>query len=197
MRQYFKAVSTDAQITDDLRTPGPAAHFTIFIMCVASLMDAAKAGRFADERQLTFYAVKYWHEHFGKLELQLASEQEVKEVLAALYQITNNENNVANIFERFTNPSDVYPEKAEGTPQPWYFQLSSWALRGALLPKGTFESDIEAWVAEMAIDTKDVLVPLCKAHIRNWLVEYDEWNILEAYKFAEATLKLVSAHGWK
>jgi hypothetical protein len=192
LRQYFKAVSVEIYNEEEIRTPASAAHLVILRMCVDVLMNPENSGDAEEASVLRRYAVTYWYDHFNELEPAASSPEEIGVVLSLIHRITSNENNVAKVFYKFARQSEIYPERGEELTKPWYDRLISWAEKGEPLLLGLLTPEVRTWVAEIVAIPKDVLVPLARGHVHNWLAETDVWYILEAYRFAEATLTLVS-----
>jgi len=192
LRQYFKAVSVDDHGEEELRTPASAAHLTILTMCVDVLMNPANGGDAEGASELRGYAVKYWYEHFNELDPAASSPEEIGNVLALVHRITSNENNVAKVFYKLTQQSEIYPERGEESTKPWYDRLTSWVEKGVTLPNDLLTPEVRTWATEVVATPKDVLIPLARGHVDNWLAETDDWYIVEAYRFAEAILTLVS-----
>jgi hypothetical protein len=195
LREYFKAVSVEAHGDEELRTPAGAAHLTIFTMCAEILMSSAIAVAEKKESETSWlrsYAIKYWYEHFNELDAEAATDEQIILVLSSLHCIVNNTNNVAKSFERFAESSDIYPERDDDAPAPWYDRVQAWCIKGTSLAGQSLSSDIKTWAAEVAGSPKDVLLPLARGHVQDWLTESIEWYITEAHNFAVASLKLVS-----
>ncbi|KAH7128114.1 hypothetical protein B0J11DRAFT_504607 [Dendryphion nanum] len=192
LRQYFRAVSVEAHGAEELRTPASVAQRYILTMCVDVLMKSAAASRKDEPSKLGDYVVKFWHDHFNELDPETLPDEEISEVLPALYKLVTNQKNVAKQFELFaTVPAWVYPVEEEADASPWYVRLEAWAKKSESLPADALNPEVKEWLAGITANPKSVLGSLARGHVSNWLSQYHAQELLDGYTYAEATLKIM------
>ncbi|KAF1958309.1 hypothetical protein CC80DRAFT_534088 [Byssothecium circinans] len=176
LHQYFRAVSTNEDENEELRTPARTAHTTIMAMGTRARAEKIR-GEVLDE-------------HFNKIDVDTATETEIGQMLECLHSILTDEKRISRVFDHFADPSELYPEAVEGEPIPWDNRVTQWTAKAATLPDGVITADVKAWASELAKDEKHVLWTLSKAHVRNWLGLRSQVSILQAYRTAEATTRI-------
>ena len=190
LRQYFKSVSVEDDGVTEFRTPAAAAHLTILQMCVDIMMKAAQEPFEAVSSGLTRYAIDYWYEHLKELDAETASPEAVRDVVTLLHCVTDNTYNIAKLFEKLAQHTDLYPEPADDVPNPWFDALLVWTARASTLPDKSLDEKVKKWT--LAVDRETVLLPLAEGHVQNWLDASDDWWIPERFRFAKAALSRVS-----
>lgn len=190
LREYFKSVSVEAKSDTEFRTPAAAAHLTILQMCADIMLNAAKNVEDLGNYELAQYAIQYWYEHLKELDVETANEKVVDQVITILHIITANTNNIAKLFEKLARHTEIYPERADDVSTAWFDTLLTWAARASSLPDGSLNSEIRQWA--MFVSKENVLLPLAKGHVENWLEANDQWMIPETFRFVKASLALVS-----
>lgn len=190
LRQYFKSVSVENDGVTEFRTPATAAHLTILQMCVDVMMKAAQEPFEAKSSGLTLYAISYWYEHLKELDAENATPEAVRDVVTLLHCVTDNTYNIAKLFEKLAQHTDIYPEPADDVPTPWFDALLSWTARASTLPDGSLGDKVKDWT--LAVDRDNVLLPLARGHVHNWLDASDDWWIPEKFRFLKAALSRVS-----
>lgn len=190
LRQYFKSVSVDADGTTEFRTPAAAAHLTILQMCADIMIKAAKDPEDQASYGLSLYATQYWYEHLKELDVEQATEENIQQVVILLYNITQNTNNVAKLFEVRARHTELYPERTDDHSSAWYDALLVWAAKAPSLPDELLNSQVKAWA--LSVNKENVLIPLAKGHAQNWLNATHQWWIPEIFRFIKSALRLVS-----
>jgi hypothetical protein len=190
LRQYFKSINVEDDGVTEFRTPAAAAHLTILQMCVDIMITAAKDPDESISSGLSAYAILYWHEHLKELDVEHTTSEAVQQVVVLLHRITKNENNVAILFENIAMHTTVYPERADTLSTAWFDTLITWAAKASALLGGSLNEDIKGWA--LAVNKDNVLLPLARGHIQNWLDANDQFWIPERFRFVEAALSRVS-----
>jgi hypothetical protein len=190
LRQYFKSVSVEDDGVTEFRTPATAAHLTILQMCVNIMMKAAEDPNEPTNSGLSLYAIRYWHEHLKELDVENTTPEGIHQVIILLRRITENENNIAKLFEKVARHTDIYPERADDAPTAWYDTLLTWAAKASTLGDGSLDDQVKEWA--LAVKEDNVLLPLAEGHIHNWLNANDQVWIPETFLFVKAALSRVS-----
>jgi hypothetical protein len=190
LRQYFKSVSVEADGTTEFRTPAAAAHLTILQMCADIMIKTAKDPDDQTSLGLSRYAVQFWYEHLKELDVEKSTDGTISQVVTLLYSITQNTNNVARLFELRARHTDIYPERTDDTTAAWFDVLLVWAAKASSFPEDSLVSEIKAWA--LTVNKENVLLPLTKGHVQNWLNATDQLWIPEIFQFVKASLRLVS-----
>jgi hypothetical protein len=94
------------------------------------------------------------------------------------------------LFERLARPTDIYPERANGIANPWMDILVSWLARAKPRVEVSLQVEVRDWIQE--VKETNILLPLARGHVQNWLNATDQVWILEKFRFAKAALLLVS-----
>ena len=123
LRQYFKSGNVEDDGVTEFWTQATAAHLTILQMCVDITMEAAKDPNEPTISELSHYAIRYWHEHLEELDMENTTTEAIQQVVILLHRITQNESNIANLFEKVARHTDIYPRRTDDTPIPWFETL--------------------------------------------------------------------------
>lgn len=184
LREYFQAVDVDEH---GLRTPPSTAHLIIFEMTASRLLSGYDRTNHAGDRNLLDYASRFWIRHFVDIDLSKATDEAVSRVVATLFKILQNSNNVARTLEY--SSSQIYSEMLPGNDISWLNNVEAWIQRGVLIDANPSSSDIMSWSKTFTRET--ALLPLARGHIQNWFKECLGPANTACIRFARDALKLV------
>lgn len=161
LREYFRAPH---EHEDGLRTTPKAAHMELFFMTISILCGEPIWG-IHDEKALTVltdYAAKFWSLHFRDLDVEAASESEVRQVVSYLHKIMTHR-------EKFAKTIELYGERNADLPSDYSAEfvilINKWALRAASLPDNGIPDPTSVWAHE---DPQSFMMELARGHVYNW-----------------------------
>lgn len=190
LRQFFNNASVEADSDTEFRTPATAAHLTIFFMCTEIMIKAAEDSENQQSSELARYAIQNWYEHLEELAVNNMTAEATRQVVMSLYSITQNRNNLAMLFEKLARHTDIYPGRTDGIAIPWMDIILPWLAKAKPLIAKSLQVEVREWINN--VNDKNVLLPLARGHVQNWLNATDQVWILEKFRFAKAALLLVS-----
>ncbi|CAN9315429.1 unnamed protein product [Alternaria alternata] len=178
LRQYFTSTSIEADSETEFRTPATAAHLTILQMCIEIMLKASESSENRQSSELAMYAIQNWYEHLEDLDVKSMTDEAIQQVVTSLYSITQNQNNLAKLFERLARPTDIYPERTNGIANPWVDILVSWLARAKPRVEVSLQVEVRDWIQE--VKETNILLPLARGHVQNWLNATDQMDAFES-----------------
>jgi hypothetical protein len=193
MRTYFREMEGE---TSGLRTTPHSAHLTIFKMCVSVLctpeLDYENGNGVSIT--LTHYAANYWLHHFLEVNLEKTSNDDVIRMVTSLAEIMSDTGGASwkiQIFSDnvYSKTIDTYTSRPEASRLN---VLQLWVKRARELEE-KFDPNMSSWLQKVSSDPSEIIRPLAKGHVVNWLCKTSSeiFYAVEAFRFAKDALELV------
>ena len=185
LREYFQAAADN---TGPLRTPPSAAQLTLFDMSATLLYNQSVSPNSKGDSTLLTYAANHWWDHFVRIDIATASDDEVGSVATHLFKILNNHNNVAATME--TRTRRTYQTLFSNTRESWTGIIKDWATRAVDVQSEHVTSEVKAWAT--SFDPADALRTIARGHVTNWYSDYS-LDSGRPFSFAVDALTMVSS----
>jgi hypothetical protein len=185
LREYFQAVDVDE---NGLRTPPRMAQLTIFEMTANCLLAGCKRPNYTSEKNLLDYSACFWIRHFIELDLSVATDQEIINVVEKFHLFFQNTNNVARTLEYYSG--QTYSELLPGNDLSWLKNVESWIHRALSITPNDIRPELALWMSNFTIDK--AFFTLARGHVENWFKELFGTANSKSLQFARDALTLVS-----
>ncbi|KAK0100488.1 hypothetical protein ONS95_008436 [Cadophora gregata] len=195
MREYFRSAEAEGM---DLRSTPSSAHLKIFETAVRSLLvtqeefDDAAAGVHIWNFQ--HYSVNFWLQHFLAIDVEKASDSDVKVVIESLHSLMDCKRKALRALEvrmSVMPDTNIFGEHGFNLQKEFFARFALWIRKAAgSLPK-EYSDEIIEWM-QLCSDEDDFLMWLVKQHIQNWFVAKDYGAIQQGANFAISSFRLTA-----
>ena len=194
MREYFR--SADIEGTD-LRSTASSAHLRILDTAVRCLLavedefDDATAGLHIFNLQ--WYSANNWIQHFLAIDLDTASDDDIKMVVESLYTLMSCNKRALKAIEKrmpVTQDTNIFGEPGYNSYKE-FFPRFGLLIRRVMssLPAG-YSVEVMEWM-QLCNDETEFLMWLVKQHVQSWFDARDYMGVKQAANFAISTFRLV------
>ncbi|KAI9698896.1 MAG: hypothetical protein M1820_007317 [Bogoriella megaspora] len=184
MRGFFR----NAQGKDEaLRVPSSEAHRRISIAC-SHILQGNMSDRDEAQKGLLDYAGRNWASHLTWVSSANQVEAESIAFLESAVTVLIDQNGSASQFE--VANSDYQDQAANWSENNLLNGLSRWASWASSLDQSKLDQKTSDWCQTAAEDKESAMVPLAKAHIKNWFNSRSAKSAIRSYKFARSATLL-------
>ncbi|PVH82345.1 hypothetical protein DL98DRAFT_570587 [Cadophora sp. DSE1049] len=198
MREYFRSVDIEGT---DLRSTASSAHLKILETVVQCLLvtedefDDATAGLHIFNLQ--WYSANNWIQHFLDIDVDNASDDDVKVVVDSLHTLMSCQGKALKAVETrmpVTPDTNIFGEHGYNSYKEFFAHFGVLTRRAAASLPGEYSDEVKEWM-QLCSDEDDFLMWLVKQHVQSWFDARDYMGVKQAASFAISTFRLTSKAG--
>ncbi|KAL1647975.1 hypothetical protein SLS58_002299 [Diplodia intermedia] len=187
LRQYFREAIVDEY---GLRSSPSSAHLIIFKTIATILTTDVEDD--ATIKMLKNYAADFWIHHFLDIEVDRASDDEVKSVIESLSDIVTNKRRALEKIEENASALGIFGESTD-LREHMFSSVKKWIDRTSKLPPDFLSPESAELVSSLSEDPTKLMEGIARKHVFNWFnyATY-RWEAWRSFHFALEALKLTN-----
>ncbi|KKY22544.1 putative conserved hypothetical protein [Diplodia seriata] len=187
LRQYFREAVVDEY---GLRSSPSSAHLIIFRTIATILTTDVEDD--ATIKMLKNYAADFWIHHFLDIEVDRASDEEVKSVIESLSDIVTNKRRALEKIEENASALGIFGESTD-LREHMFSSVKKWIDRTSKLPLDLLSPESAELVSNLSEDPTKLMEGIARKHVFKWFnyATY-RWEAWRSFYFALEALKLTN-----
>ncbi|KAH7417705.1 hypothetical protein BKA64DRAFT_769875 [Cadophora sp. MPI-SDFR-AT-0126] len=195
MWQYFRSAEADGT---DLRSTASTAHLKIletFVRCLLVMeddFDDATSGLHI--YNLQWHAANHWIQHFLAIDLDGASDDDVKLIVDSLHTLMSCKRKALKTIETrmpVVPDTNIFGEPGWNSCTEFFAHFNSLIRRAMASMPGEYSDELQEWM-RLCCDEDDFLMWLTRQHVQSWFDARDYIGVKQAARFSISTFRLTS-----